>query len=73
MYDRFYCTVDISQYCAQVSRFKVEAGQSRQRGALTATITKTPENNDLIGGMRKNNYAARAAHTLGYVVCQITT
>ena len=22
MYDRLYCTVDISQYCAQVSRFK---------------------------------------------------
>ena len=65
MYDRLYCTVDISQYCAQVSRFKVEARHGRLKGALTATITKTPENNDLIGGMRKNNHAARAAHTLG--------
>ena len=34
MYDRLYCTVHISQYCAQVSRFKVEAGQGRQRGGF---------------------------------------
>ena len=28
------------------------------------TAKTTPENNDLIGGMRKNNRAARAARTL---------
>ena len=38
----------------------------------TATATTTPENNDLIGSMRKNNRAARAARTLSQffdVVC----
>ena len=30
----------------------------------TATATATSENNDLIGWMRKNNRAARAARTL---------
>ena len=49
MYDKFNCTVDISQYWAQVSRFKVKASQDRQRGALTATVATTPGNNDLIG------------------------
>ena len=31
---------------------------------MTATATTTPENNDLIGSMRKNNRAASAARTL---------
>ena len=38
--------------------------------------TTTPENNDLIGWIRKNNRASRAARTLkGFldVVCQMTT
>ena len=43
------------------------------RTTATATATTTPENNDLIGWMRKNNRAARAARTLVEifdVVCQ---
>ena len=38
--------------------------------------TTTPENNDLIGWLRKNNHAARAARTLVQfldVVYQMTT
>jgi len=41
-----------------------------------ATAERTPENNDLIGWMRKNNRAARAARILVefcYVVCRTTT
>jgi len=49
------------------------------RRALLGSLskaTRTPENNDLIGWMRKNNRAARAARTLEQffdVVCQMTT
>ena len=32
----------------------------------TVTATTTPQINDLIGGMRKNNRAARAARFLTY-------
>ena len=42
----------------------------------TATATATPQINDLIGWMRKNNHAARAARFLVQyfdVVCQTTT
>ena len=41
----------------------------------TATATTAPENNDVIGGMRKNNRAERAARTLEHfidVVCEIS-
>ena len=47
------------------------------RGLRTnAAATTTPENNDLIGWMRKNNRAARAGRSLAQVfdeVCQMTT
>ena len=42
----------------------------------TAMATMTSGNNDLIGGMRRNNRGARAARTLVQfldVVCQMTT
>ena len=42
----------------------------------TTTTTMTPENINLIGWMRENNRAARAARTLAQffnVVCQMTT
>ena len=43
---------------------------------MTATVTTTPQINDLIGLTRKNNRAARAARFLVQffdVVCQTTT
>ena len=43
---------------------------------VTVTAMTTPENSDLIGWMRKNNRAARAARTLVQffdVVCQPKT
>ena len=38
--------------------------QYRAQAKTTATAKTTPENNDMIGWMTKNNRAARAARTL---------
>ena len=46
-----------------VERWNVAATCNAQQGA-SATATRMPENNDLIGRMRKNDRAARAQRTL---------